>query len=233
LSPRARRSLDAPLRRAQAFRLWALVLAMAPLVGCANFVSPITQWRTAYDGNLFKKLSPEEMADASGGPADSTNLFQRWLSPRGNPALKSTEPPASTLVLGSDGWRPMAKPAPDPEADAEFQAALKLFQQGNLEEAEKQFATIAKNRKQTTWGENAQFYVAECQFQRKKYVAAHDSYEKLYADYPATNYKDKLARREYEIAQIWLAQTDPKSPPEKKLPWTARFDGQLPIIDTQ
>src|SRR5262249_39324836 len=122
---------------------------------------------------------------------------------------------------------------PDPQADAEFQAALKLFQQGKLEEAEKQFATIAKKRKQTTWGENAQFYVAECQFQRKKYVAAHDSYEKLYADYPATNYKDKLARREYEIAQIWLAQTDPKAPPEKKLPWTARFDGQLPLIDTQ
>jgi outer membrane protein assembly factor BamD (BamD/ComL family) len=231
LSPRARRSLDALLRRAQALRLWALVLAMAPLVGCANFVSPITQWRTAYDGNLFKKLSPEEMADASGGPADSTNLFQRWLSPRGNPTLKATEPPTSTLVLGSDGWRPMAKPAPDPEADAEFQAALKLFQQGNLEEAEKQFATIAKNRKQTTWGENAQFYVAESQYQRKKYVAAHDTYEKLYADYPATNYKDKLTRREYEIAQIWLAQDDPKAPAEKKLPFSAHFDGQLPIID--
>jgi outer membrane protein assembly factor BamD (BamD/ComL family) len=232
-SPRARRSLAAPLRPARAVRRAALALALIPMAGCASFVSPIGQWRSAYDGNLFKRLTPEEMADAGGGPADSTNLFQRWLTPRGNPTLKSSEPPTSTLVLGSDGWRPIAKPAPDPEADAEFQAALKLFQQGKFEEAEKQFKTIAKNRKQSTWGENAQFYVAESQFQRKKYVAAHDSYEKLYADYPATNYKDKLTRREYEIAQIWLAQTDPKLPPEKKLPWTARFDGQLPIIDTQ
>ena len=110
------------------------------------------------------------------------------------------------MVLGSDGWRPIAKPAPDPAADAEFQAALKLFQQGKFEEAEKQFAKIAKNRKETTWGENAQFYLAECQFQRKKYVNAHDSYEKLHADYPATEYLDKLTQREYEIAQIWLAQ---------------------------
>src|SRR5262245_35364869 len=188
--PRARRSFAALLRPS----MGALALALIPLAGCANFVSPISQWRAAYDGNLFQRLTPEEMADASGGPAASTNLFQRWLTPRGNPTLKSAEPPTSTLVLGSDGWRPLAKPAPDPEADAEFQAALKLFQQGKLEEAEKQFATIAKKRKQTTWGENAQFYVAECQFQREKYVAAHDSYEKLYADYPATNYKDKLAR---------------------------------------
>src|SRR5947209_3189374 len=179
LSPRARRSLAAPLRPARAVRRAALALALIPMAGCANFVSPIGQWRSAYDGNLFKRLTPEEMADASGGPADSTNLFQRWLTPRGNPTLKSSEPPPSTLVLGSDGWRPIAKPAPDPEADAEFQAALKLFQQGKFEEAEKQFTTIAKNRKQSTWGENAQFYVAESQFQRKKYVAAHDSYEKL------------------------------------------------------
>jgi outer membrane protein assembly factor BamD (BamD/ComL family) len=176
-------------------------------------------------------MSPEEMADAS-GPADPNNLFQRWLTPRGNPTLKSTEPPPSTLVLGSDGWRPIAKPAPDPEADAEFQAAMKLFEQGKFEEAEKQFVKIAKNRKQTTWGENAQLYVAECQFNRKKYLAAHDSYEKLHADYPATNHLEKLTQREYEIAQIWLAQADPKAPPEKKLPWTAHFDGQLPLIDT-
>jgi outer membrane protein assembly factor BamD (BamD/ComL family) len=225
------RDAAAPARSVPATRLGALVVALVPLVGCANFVSPISQWRAAYDGKLIRKMSPEEMADAS-GPADPSNLFQRWLTPKGNPTLKSTQPPTSTLVLGSDGWRPIAKPAPDPEADAEFQAAMKLFEQGKFEEAEKQFARIAKNRKQTTWGENAQLYVAECQFHRKKHVDAHDSYEKLHADYPATNHLDKLTQREYEIAQIWLAQGDPKAPAEKKLPWTAHFDGQLPIIDT-
>jgi outer membrane protein assembly factor BamD (BamD/ComL family) len=230
--PSRGRNSAASARFVPATRLGILVLALVPLAGCANFVSPLSQWRAAYDGNLFKRVTPEEMADAT-GPADPTNLFQRWLTPRGNPTLKSTDPPTSTMVLGSDGWRPIAKPAPDPEADAEFQAALKLFQQGKFEEAETAFVKIAKERKQTTWGENAQFYVAECQFQRKKYVTSHDSYEKLHADYPATNHLEKLVQREYEIAQLWLAQSDPKAPSEKKLPWTARFDGQLPVIDTE
>ena len=149
----AGRTVPLPTRR-RIGRLGALVLLLVPLAGCANFVSPLAQWRAAYDSNLFKKLSPEEMADAS-GPADSNNLFQRWLTPRSNPDAQATESPTSTLVLGSDGWRPIAKPAPDPVADAEFQAAIKLFQQGKFEEAEKQFAKIAKDRKQSTWGENA------------------------------------------------------------------------------
>jgi outer membrane protein assembly factor BamD (BamD/ComL family) len=223
----------APPRSGRTGRLVVLALALVPLAGCANFVSPLGQWRAAYDGNLSKGLSPEEMADASGGQTDSTNLFQRWLTPRGNPTVNSSQPPDSTQVLGSDGWRPIAKPAPDPAADAELDGAIKLFQQGKFEEAETQFAKIAKDRKGTTWGENAQFYLAESQFQRKKYVTAHDSYEKLNADYPATAYKDKLTKREYELAQIWLAQSDPQAPAEKKLPWTARFDGRLPFIDTQ
>ena len=79
----ARRGPDRPLPADPAVALAgsALVLALIPLAGCANFVSPLSQWRAAYDGNLFRKLSPEEMADAS-GPADSTNLFQRWLTPK-------------------------------------------------------------------------------------------------------------------------------------------------------
>ena len=114
----------------------------------------------------------------------------------------------------------------------DFQSAPKLFRLGRFAEAERQFAWIAEVRRGTTWGERGQYYLAECQFQQKKYVQAHDSYEKLYVDYPATAYKAQLTRREYEIAQIWLAQADPKATPDKKLPWTARFDGRLPLIDT-
>ncbi len=44
----------------------ALVIAAGSLAGCTSVVSPLGQWRAAYDGNLFRKLSPEEMADASG-----------------------------------------------------------------------------------------------------------------------------------------------------------------------
>ncbi len=229
--PNRGRTPAAPARFVPAIRLAGVVLALLPLAGCANFVSPLSQWRAAYDGNLFRKLSPEEMADAS-GPADPNNLFARWMTPKGNPTLKSTEPPPSTMVLGSDGWRPIAKPAPDPEADAEFQAAMKLFEQGKFEEAEKPFAKIAKNRKQTTWGENAQFYVAECQYQRKKYVERprqlREAPRRLPGDEPSGQAHPARIRDRADLAGADRSQ----GAPEKKLPWTARFDGQLPIIDT-
>ena len=80
----------------------------------------------------------------------------------------------------------MTKPAKDPAAEAEFNAAHTLFQQGKLAEAEKEFARIAKNRKGTPVGEDCQYYLAETQFQRQKYVDAHDSFELLQKDYPAT-----------------------------------------------
>ncbi len=208
-----------------------LTITALPAAGCATYVSPISKWRAAYDGSLFKRMTPEERGDSKS--TDPGSFLQRWLTPRPMPKSTAAGPPASTLVLGSDGWRPLAKPAPDPQADSELDAAISLFQKGNFEEAEKQFTKIAKDRKGSTWGENASWYLAESQFQRKAYTKASDSYMKLYNEYPATNYKEKLVRREYELAQIWLSQSDPKLPAEKKLPLLAHFDGRLPLIDVQ
>ncbi len=225
---------SAPLIGGAAHRLGLVALALLPLsiVGCQGFSGPITQWRQAYDGGLFRGVSKDEMADAS-GPADSQNLFDRWVTPRH--AAKGTADGAapSTLVLGSDGWRPIAKPPKDPRADAELEAAKKLFEQGQFPEAEKAFIKIAKDRKGTHWGETAQYYVAETQYQRGKYVDAHDSFEKLHAVYPATDYLEKLVAREYAIAEIWTRQDDPNAPKDKLLPWYSRFDGRLPLIDSQ
>jgi outer membrane protein assembly factor BamD (BamD/ComL family) len=157
----------------------------------------------------------------------------RWLTPKRNP---HSDPdainPPSTLMLGSNGYKPMQAPK-NPEAEAEFQRAETLFQQGKLEEAESLFAKLAKNRKGTPWGEKGQYYLAECQYQRGKLVPAHDSYEKLVADYPGTEYLDKLVSREYAIAQTWLALDDPKAKPEQKMPWNARFNGERPLLDTR
>jgi TolA-binding protein len=212
-------------------RQLALVLLITVFCGgCQTFVSPISAWRAAYDRGLTRGVSKDEMADVSGA-ADSQNLLERWLTPRRGP-LPSSASTGSTLVLGSDGWRPVAKPPKDPKAETEFQAALKLFQQGKLPDAEKEFAKIAKNRKGSAYGETGQYYLAETQFQMKKYVNAHDSFERLHADYPATDYLDKLVSREYEIAHLWLKQNDGKLPPDQVIPWYRRFTGTLPLIDT-
>jgi outer membrane protein assembly factor BamD (BamD/ComL family) len=214
--------------------LLRLALTLLPVLftGCQSFSNPISQWRAAYDGGLFKGVSKDEMADASSS-MDSNNLFERWITPRRSPMGKSDGSNPSTLVLGSDGWRPMTKTPKDPTAEAELQSALTLFQQGKFDEAEKAYAKIAKDRKSTPWGETAQYYLAETQYQSGKFVDAHDSFEKLHADYPVTDYLDKLVSREYAIAQLWMQQDDPNAPKDKVLPWYGRFDGRLPIIDTQ
>ena len=64
---------------------FALFLLAISAAGCQSFSSPLAQWRAAYDSNLYKKMTPEEMAD-SAGPGDSANLLQRWLKPSQNPS---------------------------------------------------------------------------------------------------------------------------------------------------
>ncbi len=163
-------------------------------------------------------------ADRSDSKTCSTAGSRRGAARTG----KSDGSDSSTLILGSDGWRPIAKPAKDPKADAEFQAALKLFQQGKFAEAEKavrqdrqgpQGDALGRERPSTTWPRPS--------ISASKYVDAHDSFEKLHADYPATEYLDKLVSREYAIAQLWMLQDDPKAPKDKLLPWYGRFDGRL------
>jgi len=210
----------------------ACVLLSLPSAGCQTISNPLSQWRAAYDGNLIGSPRREEMADATNS-TDSQNLLDRWLTPKRTPGTGSGDP-SSTLILGSDGWRPMVKPAKNPQADAEVQAAVKLFQVGKFAEAEKQFAKIAKDRKATTWGETGQYYLAETQYQRKNFVAAHDNFERLIKDYTsASDYRDKAVSREFAIAQLWMLQEDPKAPRDKLIPWYGHFNGGLPLIDTQ
>ncbi len=93
--------------------------------------------------------------------------------------------------------------------DGQFQSAPTLFREGKYAEAERQFAWIAQVRPGTTWGERSQYYLAECQYQQKKYLDALESLERLHLDYPATDYCDQLVRREYEIAQHWITWSKP------------------------
>ncbi|MGE3818475.1 MAG: outer membrane protein assembly factor BamD [Isosphaeraceae bacterium] len=214
-------------RRPRHWRAMGMVLAglaICPCLGCQNLGNgTLAAWRTGLDSSLSKGPTARELGD-------DRSLMARWLKP-GRPV--PTRPvDTDGLVLGSDGWKPM-KGAANPEADAEFQAAQSLFQRGDLAAAETAFSRLATKRKGTSWGEKGQFHLAETQFQRRKFVAAHESFEKLMADYPGTEFNDKLVQREFEIANLWLAQSDPKAPAELKLPWYAPFTGEAPLIDFQ
>ncbi len=226
---------------AKTLRSFSAALLALGLAGCQGLDVPIAQWRAGFDQALTRKISKEEKdSSVSEKIEEPRTLLGRWLNPRGsdvqednNPSKLTSPKSGSTLILGSDGWRPMLKPKANPEADKELDDALKLFQQGKLAEAESAFAKIAKNRKGSHWGEKSQYYLAESQYQQKKYVKANDSFERLYADYPGTEFRDKLVSREYALAQLWLSQSDPQAKPEQKLPWYTRFTGEQPVIDTR
>ena len=205
-------------------RFGVVMAALAVLSGCQSTQGPLAQWRMAWDKTLSKAPTDTELGE------DKRNLMARWLRPKQD-VPSTVDPAPSPLILGSDGWKPM-KPVPNPEAEAEFKAAEKLFQQGKFPEAEAEFKTLAKKRKGSEWGEKAQYYLAESYYQRGKLVWAHDAYEKLVADYPGTQYLDKLISREYAIAQSWFGIYDPKAKPEDQIPWTGRFDGRRPTLDT-
>ncbi len=119
--------------------------------------------------------------------------------------------------------------------DGEFQSAPRLFREGRFAEAERQFAWIAKVRKDSTWGERSHYYLAECQYQQKKYVEALESYERLAFAYPATAYRSDLVGREFELAQLWLARAIPDGPAGRKpRPMRmARNDGRPPLVNTE
>jgi outer membrane protein assembly factor BamD (BamD/ComL family) len=221
----ATRQPDPRSGTAPALRLGVALAALVATSGCQSGGGFLSLWRQGTDSSLSKGPTQDELND-------KRNLLARWLTPKVNPhSNPDAINPPSPLVLGSNGYKPVETPK-NPEAEAEFQQGERLFQQGKLEEAERVFAKLAKDRKGSPWGEKGQYYVAECQFQRGKLVDAHTSYEKLVADYPGTEFLDKLVTREYTIAQSWLALADSKAKPEQPLPWYARFTGQRPLLDT-
>ena len=117
-------------------------LAAWPAVKASASLSP--SGRAGYDPSLAKKISKEEKDGTTSEKVEEPRtLLQRWLNPKKDAEAKdddSSKLPSSkspsTLILGSDGWRPMLKPEKNPEAEKEFDEAHKLFQQGKLAEAE-------------------------------------------------------------------------------------------------
>ncbi len=221
--------------RLAAHRRAIVALARPPSVrsaGCQSFISPLAQWRAAYDGNLVKGPSKERWPTST-GPTDSDQLFDRWITPR----TKPHRPRTRQVVDADPGLRRLAahrQAGQGPRGGSRIRGRPQAVRARKASPRPKRHSPRSpRTARARPWGEDGQYYLAETQFQRQKYVDAHDSFELLHNDYPATEYLDKLVSREFEIAQLWIAQDDPKAPKEKRIPWYGRFDGGFPFIDTQ
>jgi len=201
-------------------------VASLVLLSSAGCKSTWNTWQIANDKALAKGPTAEELGDSRG-------LMARWMSPKiAAPTSNAPGEKRSPIVLGSDGWKPMEIPTNE-KAEADYQAAERLFQQGQLAEAQAAFKQIVKDHKGTPWGEKGQFFLAETLFQRGKYMYAEDEFQVLINDYPGTLYRNQAAAREFAIAQIWLSQGDPKAKKDDQLAWTSHFTGGQPLIDTR
>ena len=86
----------------------------------------------------------------------------------------------------------------------EYKKAQEIFEAKNYKEAEKEFKAIVKKYKNDPIREDAQFMIAECQFARKRYSWAQDSYDQLLVDFPSTRHLDQTTKRMFTIARYWL-----------------------------
>ena len=165
---------------------------------------------------------------------------------------------------------------------AEYDAAKKLYDSGRYPEAEKAFKQVIKSRRSTyeTFGdrwrhifgfrddidldqitsygdpveEDAMFMLAECQFRKRSYSYAQDSYDALLEKYPSTRHMEDSTHRLLSIAMYWLdysAESDlngdvklaggatinpakpPKAPSTPRIPIIPNFtDRTKPVFDT-
>ena len=209
--------------------LLACRLAVAAALIGPGVVSPaaagsISDWFSSLRAPAPDTMKPEADTRTNG------RLMNRWLSRDKSPFSSSMGD--SSAYYGEKGWE-KTKVIADPVSEAEFAEAKKLFDAGQFDKAEPLFAKLAKRevKKETMWGAKAQFYLAESQFRRARYTAANDNYQYLLKKYTAdTEFVDRVIAREYQIAQIWLAE-DGSDPKNKALPFKARFDGREPVLD--
>ena len=220
LKPRPDRRIGRSLRRGASIAA-LLVVASSP----AAPAGVLSDWLAS------RRAPTPDMANPQAGDIRTDGkLMSRWMNGEKTPFTSgSLESSSSAVVFGDKGWE-KTRVAPDPASEAELAAAMKPFEAKDYPRAEPLLAALAQReiKKGSPWGEKAQFYLAESQYLQQKFVAAMDSYEVLYKKYNATEYKDRLIAREFDISQKWLAHEDPKA---KALPFKARIDGRMPPLD--
>lgn len=114
--------------------------------------------------------------------------------------------------LSSDKDSPLAMGEKfSPEAKRRVDDAVAQFEQGDYDRARKDFRKLAKEYKESSIGEEAQYRLGECYYAMGQYAKAQDAFDQLFEDYPSTRYVEPATRRLFTIAQRWLEISDPIS----------------------
>ena len=95
------------------------------------------------------------------------------------------------------------------EERKQVEAARLAYDRGEYDQSIKLCKKAAKKFKESSLGEEAQFYLAESYYAKGEYGKAQDGYDQLFEDYPSTRYIEPATRRLFAIARDWLEIVDP------------------------
>jgi TolA-binding protein len=202
-------------------RRWLPILAACGLAtaGCATIKTPTWPWAkpaestAGVDGQL-------------GGDADS-----EVISSEVSPSIRD----AGWDYFKGDNikrrWKKMVGRGPnEPVARQALAAADALFREGKYREAIAKYKQAIDRWPDSAIEEDAMWQLAECWFFTDQYPKAEDQYDELVKKYANTRYLDRIAQRQFVIAQYWIALD------EKHHYLTIApnlFDRSRPIFDTR
>ncbi len=108
--------------------------------------------------------------------------------------------PLERKLFGEENPLEMGRRFSDAER-REVEQCRRGVRRGDYEQAIKLSKKAAKKFKESSLGEEAQFYLAESWYAQGEYGKAQDGYDQLFEDYPSTRYVEPATRRLFAIAR--------------------------------
>ena len=207
-----------PARLPQGFAAAAGLLCLALASGCATLKTPTWPWsKPAADDKLAGELGEDADSSVISSEFNPTEEDLGWEYFKGANIKKRWK-----KMLGRGPNEPIARKALA-EGDA-------LFRERKYAEASKKYAVAIDRWPDSAIEEDAMWQLAECWFFLDRYPKAEDGYDELVKKYANSRYLDRIAQRQFVIAQYWIA-VDQKSPLPVIVPNLA--DRSRPLFDTR
>lgn len=128
-------------------------------------------------------------------------------------------------------WKKVVGRGPnEPVARKLLSAGDALFREKEYAQAANKYKAAADRWPDSTIEEDALWQLAECLFFTDKYPKAEDCYDELVKKYANTRYLDRIAQRQFVMAQYWIALD------QKNGYWTIvpnLIDRSRPLFDTR
>ncbi len=181
-------------------RAWCLVIALSLVApGCATLKPPSWPWAKQTDADKEKAID-RELGDDADSEVISSEYAQSqdelgWDYFKGENVKKRWK-----KMVGRGPNEPVARKA---LADADAR-----FREGDYPQAIKKYKVAIDRWPDSVIEEDAMWQLAESYFFTDQYPKAEDQYDELVKKYANTKYLDRIAQRQFVIAQYWVALDD-------------------------